>query len=282
MAWHSKYWTCSNFADWVRGTPKLGAGTSKEWAEWKRTAKAAHPFRFWLAEEALDKVQDVWTWIPDRINNVRYYLNNRFLVHTHALTAHPRDIKPGNWCDVGNRFLPCMFNELVNFVEVEKAWMMVAWADEETQKKYELPTWRKHWWSRWFMEWRCPQAGLDHLEWEINLKQGESYCLEEGHPDYDKPTPQSERAMEVKALYLWWTQDRPKRVDPYDASGWSDICEKRRNAYPDEILPEETTDEERAETRGSLDALHFLEERYEDEDEEMMIRLIKTRQSLWT
>lgn len=282
MAWHSKYWSCSKFADWLRGTPKLGARTSKEWAEWQRRAKASHPFRFWLAEEALGKVQDVWTWIPDRINDVRYYLNNRFVGRTHALTAHPRDIKPGKWCDVGNRFLPCMFNELVNFVEVEKAWMMVAWADEETRAKYKLPTWRKHWWLRWFMEWRCPQAGLDHLDWEISLKQGESFQLEEGHPDYDKPTHQAERAMELKALYLWWTQERPKRVDPYDASGWTEICENRRKDYPDELLPEETTDAEKAETRRSLDALHSLEEQYETEDEEMMIRLIKARQSLWT
>ena len=276
------YWTCSKFADWLRGISKPSSGTSREWAQWKRASKESHPFRYWLAEEGLDHLQDIWCYIPEKINSVRYYLNNRFIVRTHTLTAHSRDIKPGNWCDVGNRFLPCMFNELVNFVEVEKAWMMVCWEPDEIREKYKVPYWRKQWWTRWFNEWRCPAAGLDYLDWEIGLKQGESYQLEEGHPDFDKPTYQAERAKEVKELYLWWTVERPKRLDPYDASGWHEICAQRRKDYPDELLPEERTEEERDATRASLDTLHKLEEKYEQEDEDMMIRLIKIRQSLWT
>jgi hypothetical protein len=31
---------------------------------------------------------------------------------------------------VGNRFLPCLFNELVDFVEIEQAWHHCVWSDE--------------------------------------------------------------------------------------------------------------------------------------------------------
>jgi len=153
----ANYWSCSRFADWLRGTPKLSAGTGKEWRQWRRAAKDAHPIRFWIVEEGLDYAQNFINWPADRFHDIRYYINNRWVSHTHRLTAHPRDIKPGSWCDVGNRFLPCLFNELVDFVEIEQSWHHVLWSDEE-RKKYEVPWWRRGF-LRW-RTWRCPEAGL--------------------------------------------------------------------------------------------------------------------------
>lgn len=268
------YWTCSKFADWLRGSAKPEAETSAGWAKWKRASKEKHPFRYWLVEEGLDKIQDVWCWIPERINDVRYYINNRWITHTHRLTAHSRDIKPGTWCDVGNRFLPCLFNELVDFIEVEQAWHHVMW-DEETRKKYGTP------WTRSFFRfrtWRCPEAGIDYLKWAMTLTNAE-FC-EEG--EKEEPTYQAKAAKEILELYTWWKEIRPARPDPYDVSGWHAVCEQRRKDYPDEFMPEERTKKEKAETRKALDKLHKLEAQYEQEDEEMMIRLIKVRQSLWT
>ena len=115
------YWTCSKFADWVRGTPKGEAKTSEGWDNWHKLAGQSK-IRYWLAEEGLDYLQKVVFYVPDTLYSIKYYINNRWVTKTHALTAHPRDIKPGRWCDVGNRFLPCLFNELVDFVEVELAW----------------------------------------------------------------------------------------------------------------------------------------------------------------
>ncbi len=130
----SHYWTCSKFADWVRGTAKLKAGTSEEWDEWTTTAQMRHNFRYWLAEEGLDILQKIVYWPTDKLYAIKYYINNRWVSRTHSLTAHPRDIKPGEWRDVGNRFLPCLFNELVDFVEVELAWWHLAWSPEERSK----------------------------------------------------------------------------------------------------------------------------------------------------
>ena len=52
------YWSCTKFADWLRGTAKLGAGTSEQWDEWRTTAQMKHNFRYWVAEEALDAIQN--------------------------------------------------------------------------------------------------------------------------------------------------------------------------------------------------------------------------------
>lgn len=268
------YWTCSKFADWLRGSAKPHAETSKGWAQWKRASKEKHPFRYWLAEEGLDHIQDVWMWIPERINNVRYYINNRFITRTHCLSASPRDIKRGTWCDVGNRFLPCLFNELVEFVEVEQAWHHVLW-DEAARKKYHTP------WSRNFFRfrtWRCPEAGIDYLKWAMTLTNKD--FIQEG--EKEEPTHQAIAAKEILELYTWWKEVYPNRPDPYEVSGWSDICDRRRQKYPDELLPEDDTKEEKKESKKALDMIHKLELQYEQEDEEMMIRLIKVRQSLWT
>jgi hypothetical protein len=279
MAQHTNYWSCTPFADWIRGTKKLGAGTSDEWHEWTTTAQMKHNFRYWLAEEGLDYVQDFVTWPVRKIYDVKYYINNRWVSRTHSLTAHTRDIKPGAWCDVGNRFLPCLFNELVDFVEIESAWSHIAWGDKEARAKYDPPFWASGWF-RW-RTWRCPQAGIDHLDWAMTLTNTD-WCGPE-HPDYGKPTGQALRAKEIKELYVWWTTVYPARPDAHDASGWSDYCEAARLANGGKLsFSSDKTPELKAMSDAAHEKLREIEAAYEAEDEAMMIRLIKIRQSLWT
>lgn len=271
----ANYWSCSKFADWLRGTPKLEAGTSREWHEWKKSARSRHPWRYWLAEEALGKIQDFIAWPADKINDIRYYINNRWISRSHGLTAHPRDIRPGEWQDLGHRFLPCMFNELVDFVEVETAWHHCAW-DEEARKKYNTP------WTRRFFRfrtWRSMAAGIDHLEWASGLTNAE--FLEDHEKHRAEPTHQARAAQEILELYRWWTVTRPARPDAHEISGWTALCAARRHKHGDIFLGDEE-ESEREKTRQTLDVLSKIEQQYEDEDEAMMIRLIKIRQSLWT
>lgn len=276
----SNYWSIGAFADWLRGTPKISYGTSAQWKEWKKTARGRHPIRYWLAEEALDQLQNFVNYIPDRLNDVRYYINNRWVSRSHSLTAHPRDIKPGDWSDVGHRFLPCLFNELVDFVEVETAWHHCAW-DEEARAKYAPPWWRQRWLR--LRTWRCPEAGVAHLEWAAALTMGASFSYLPSHKDYSKPTAQAMAAQEILDLYYWWTEEYPNRPDPYDASGWSEYCNKKRSDDPDDIFGiVGDSKESRAESRRALKKLQQLEAQYKKEEEAMMIRLIKIRESLWT
>jgi hypothetical protein len=276
MAMHANYWSCSKFADWLRGTPKLYAGTSKNWKEWREEAEAAHPFRYWLAEEALDKIQDFVTWPSRKLNDVRYYINNRWITCSHCLTAHPRDIKPGSWRDVGDRFLPCLFNELVDFVEIEQAWHHVVW-DESARKEFGVP------WSRSFFRfrtWRSAEAGVAHLKWAMTLTNEE--FLEEDQKHLAEPTGQALAAKEILELYTWWTEVYAKRPDPMDAGGWSAYCQMREDRGFD-LLDLEEKDESEAEIcTNALNKTKEIEDAYNKEDEAMMIRLIRVRQALWT
>ena len=271
------YWTCSKFADWIRGTTKGGAKTGEGWDEWTERAKAAHPFRYWLAEEGLDKIQNVVYFIPDFLHAIKYYINNRYITHTHCLTAHPSDIKPGEWRDVGNRFLPCLFNELRDFVEVELAWWHLAW-NEGDRAKYNMPWWAVGWWR--VRLWRCPQAGLDNLKWQSELVWTADEFGEDS-PDIGKPTYQAEKALEILALYKWWMEVYPNRPDPHDASGWSEYCDRKRDEGG-HFLRDTKDPELKAFGDAALKKTREIEEAYEQEDEEMLIRLIKIRNSLWT
>jgi hypothetical protein len=275
------YWTCSKFADWVRGTAKLKMGTSEEWDDWTTTAQMKHNFRYWLAEEGLDILQKIVYWPTDTLYSIKYYINNRWITKTHALTASPRDLKPGQWADVGNRFLPCLFNELQDFVEVELAWWHIAWAEKDEKKKYNAPFWATGWW-RWRV-WRCPQAGLDNLEWQRNLRHTVDDGWKEGDPNIGKPTPQAEKAQEILDLYTWWTQTYRNRPDAYEASGWTAACEAQREANGGKLSWSSPKDPvlKKAQTKAH-NLLRKIEADYEKEDEAMMIRLIKVRHGLWT
>jgi len=278
----SHYWTIGPFADWLRGTPKLKCGTAEQWDDWEETAKAAHPIRWWIAEEGLDYLQKFVYYIPDRLNDVRYYINNRWVSHSHRLTAHPRDIKPGQWRDVGNRFLPCLFNELVDFVEIEQAWHHCLWSDD-MKTKYNVPWYRKGW-LRW-RTWRCPEAGMEYLKWAAGLKVDESMAVNPGDKGYGEPTYQAKAAKEIIELYTWWTTTYRNRPDPYDASGWTEYCELTREANGGKLfssLGSDKTPELKKMSDKAHKLLRKIEAAYEKEDEQMMIRLIRVRESLWT
>lgn len=276
----NSYWSCSEFADWLRGTDKIGAGTSEEWAEWERTSRARHPIRYWIAEEGLDKLQNIIHWPTDRLYDLKYYINNRWVTRTHSLTANKRDIRPGQWRDVGDRFLPCLFNELQDFVEIELAWWHIAWADKDERAKYNAPFWATGWF-RW-RTWRCPQAGIDNLDWQRKLRWTEDQVGPDS-PELGKLTPQALKAQEILDLYKWWTETYRNRPDPMDASGWTEYCEASRKINGDGWLGLDPRDpklkEQGDEAHKRLDK---IEADYEREDEDMMIRLIKVRHGLWT
>ncbi len=280
MAQRSNYWSCTPFADWIRGIKKGGAKTGRGWREWEQEGKQLHPIRYWIAEEALDAIQNFLWWPIDQIHSIKYYINNRWVTKTHALTAHPRDIPRGQWRDVGNRFLPCLFNELTEFVEVELAWWHIAWSEKDEKKKYDAPFWASGWF-RW-RTWRCPQAGLDNLKWQSELVWKEDEGFEPGDPKIGKPTYQAEKALEILALYKWWKEVYPNRPDPHDASGWLAYCDLRREQGYHLLDMDDKTPEMAEMCRIALGKSQEIENAYEAEDEAMMIRLIKIRNSLWT
>ena len=86
-------------------------------------------------------------------------------------------------------------------------------------------------------------------------------------------------------LYNWWTKVYPNRPDPYEASGWTAVCEEERAANGGKLHIGSLGKSSPA-LRKRMDQAHKMinkmEKDNEKEDEVMMIRLIKVRQGLWT
>jgi hypothetical protein len=270
------YWSCSKFADWLLGTPKPPAGTAEEWNAWHKKAKAKN-LRYWLAEEGLDYLQNLLHWPADRIADVRHYIRNRWISKTHALASN---LKRGQWHEFETRLLHAAFDELVNFVEIEEAWMHVICSGKEW-KIYKNP-----WYRSVFRVWRCSEAGVAHLNWAAGLKHDEEWD-NKNDPSFGQPTSQALAAQEILALYRWWKDERSKRPDPMDASGLSSYYDERQKAA--EIAGDEPlwssllVNEKDSELyRKMSDICHQMEKEQDEEDTAMLIRLVKIRHSMWT
>ena len=282
---HSRtnYWSCSKLAEKIRGIEKPFSATSDDWETWHQMAKATHKIRYWIAEEGLNHLQNFVNWPLDKLLDIKYYINNRWVTKSHTLTAHKDHLKPGHWCDLSERFLPCMFDSLVDFVEIESAHFYIVWADDDVRKKYEAPFWSRG--IFYWRTWRCPQAGIDHLMWESGLTYKEDMGVEPNDPLYGEPTDQAKDAIEKLFLYTWYKNVYLKRPDPMDISGWSADCARKREKNGGRLLLGSSKNESQEEKEWSkvcLRKLHEIEEEYLEEETEMMTRLIKIRNSLWT
>lgn len=254
----------------LKGKPPYA--TAKGWREWNQTAKKEQPIAYWLNEIAADYVKDTWrNYAVDPVVNFRYAIRHRFFDRYNVIHT---GLKPGYY-DADIRMLNGMFNLLVDFIEIEKAWMHVVFDDTE-HKKRNHPWWSKGW-TR-FKSFRDPDAGLAHLNWEIGLGDPDL-------PEHEQSSSQAADAKEELELYNWWKYIRPNRPDAYDSSGWSAYCATRRsksNDTLDFLDHEDESDEERENVNVMLDKIRKIEQDYDNEDQEMLIRLIKIRKGMWT
>ena len=233
------HWSCSKFANWIRGSEKPWALEWHDWDKWHKNAKDKHPFRYWVAEELLKKLQDFVNLPMDIYHTIEIYIRNRFIDKVHYLRT---DLTPGEYYDLDTRILHALFTELTDLVEVEYA-SMQRYSEEEHNYV--------------FNKGRCSLAGLDYLNWAGQLKYDESMGFSPEDEDYNKPTPQATTALTVLELYNWW-KHRDNRKNPYD------LYSKEKDG-PQYYLE-----------------IDDMEQKYEQEDTDMLIKLIKIRGSLWT
>ena len=93
-----------------------------------------------------------------------------------------------------------------------------------------------------------------------------------------KPSKQAVAAMKIKELYLWWTETRPNRPDPWIASGYAALV-KLEDA--DDIFGA-FVGANKNEKSAASKRMWEMEGQYEQEDQEKLIELISIRKSLWT
>jgi hypothetical protein len=189
------YWSCSNFANLIRGEEKPHALPWDEWQIWRQESAKKHPYRYWVAEEGLDFLQNIVNFPLDVYHTVEIYVRNRFVDKLHYLKT---GLPAGEYYDLDHRILHGIFNELIIFVESELAHTMKAYPE----RNYK------------FVKGRCKQAGLDHLNWASQLIMNEDYGINPDDEDYGKPTHQAIIAKKVYELYTWWL-NRDNRIDPH-------------------------------------------------------------------
>lgn len=182
IKFRNKYWACTKLADMIRGEKKPFALSFEGWDAWKEKQKKERPWRYWMSDTLLRKLQDMLYYPSDLVYSIRCYLRNRFITQTHHLKS---DLKKGEWYDLDTRILHCLFYELVEFVEVELSHLS-KW---DRNKKYK------------FKNGRCIEAAYDYFAWANNLTE-----------EYSER--QREDSIKIKNLYEWWTKERPNRIDP--------------------------------------------------------------------
>ena len=191
-------------------------------------------------------------FIEDRIwdikrvfNDMKYWISHRTYDKYHVV----RTGLPVGYSDFVEKMLHTNFTMLVDFIEVEKAWLNHICHGTP----HPFP-----WWQRKFRKFRSAPDGLDYLYWECHLDVSDV-----GHS-------QREAAIEQRELYRWWIDIRPNRDDPDEVSGWTtfnSMCASKGI---------------NKEMRKALKISSKIEAQYAKEDEAMLIRLMKIRLSLWT
>jgi len=254
------YWSCSKFANWIRGENKPVALEWGEWGKWREKQKKERPFRYWLSDTLLNRLQNIIYFPYDLYETIRIYIRNRYIDKIHYLKT---GLVPGRYYDFDYRIIHALFNELVDFVESELAASM-KWG---SNKKYE------------FKNGRCVEAAYDYFKSiEKNFDDARIKAATEPKTssfraglmdDYETSMNDLNRSSKIKELYEWWKYVRPQRKNPYDNDNLGDI--------------EDILDNKKFKEKEKLyEKVRILEQEYDYEDTKMLIELIKIRNHLWT
>lgn len=278
----SSYWSNSTLAQKLRaffGVVKPKSASIKEWKAWREEYKIYHPILYFITEELLSKFQNILNYPKDKIYELHCALNARFKDRYFGMTS---TLDKWRYHEIDDRILFCNFETLVEFVESENAISRVRWSDDN-----------KDYGHRWYHEtpiislfapdWRSKEAGEAALQWACNLKINDNHLghcevlIKEAEKDgsYGQFTPQAVLYKEIADLYYWWTQRRPNRLDPMEQSGYNKYTENDS----EDIFPEV---KDKDGFNKAIIEMDRIETMYHDEDTEMLCRLMKVRQGLWT
>jgi len=214
----------------------------EEWDNIGKENKVKYPIRYWIAETL---IPNTWWPVSRTYDSIISYIRFGYFEKLHLIDTK---LKP-NYYDADTRLLHGMFSLLVDFVEVEKAWMEAIF-----NESYKRPFWKLN--SRF----RERELGLKYLDWEITLITSEHDNL------------QGENAKIIKELYLWWVDIRPARMDPYDLM----------NDLPKREGILSGLNKKDPERDKVYEKINYLERDYFIEDTKMMEKLVSVRGSLWT
>ena len=189
--------------DWLEKKFKLNIPTTMAfgmWESWDAFLRVKHPILMWIVSDLRMYCHLYNPYEFLRIAEWSYLLRNRFIHQTHKINT---GLKASRDYSIGRKMLHGCFNQLVDYVEVRLS--EVPYDSKRVSFNMQFkPSWfaRKHF---WFSRWRSREAGLAELDSRIqNVFM--SYNSEA-----------VENLKELRALYIWWKDIRPKRKCPYES-----------------------------------------------------------------
>lgn len=235
------------------------------WRDFNARFKAEAPVRFFFSN-TFPRLFDPVRWKIGRINAwVRARIIRWHMVDT--------GLEPGYY-EVEELMVHSLFNLLKDFVEVEQAWMHYC-----VTEKTPGPTWRERWIPFYFyFFFRNREMGIEHLLWETDLDR---VTPDRNQAEAEQGGGQARAAREVLELYLWWTDTRPHREDSIYPEELSKLDREEGDSWMSDRFLKTHPDEYKLFKTYMADK-EACEAAWKQEDTEMLIRLIKVRDSLWT
>lgn len=224
----------------------------EDWENFYANARIKQPIVYFITEYIPNKAKRCKNWY---YNSVYYYIAHRTFDKYHIVDT---GLKPG-YMDCDLRMIHVIFNLLVEFIEIEYSnWQI----DSGNFEKYPVP-----WWGHWPASIRIkrnPQAGVDYLKKEVILNS----------------SSEDTSIQEIWELYHWWKYVRPNRPRPSDISGWNEWSRshKGQRLFDDDYL----TPDELIFKRDLLEESNRISQSYNQEDDDMSVRLMRVRRNLWT
>lgn len=121
------------------------------------------------------------------------------------------------------------------------------------------------------------EKSLETLEWEKTLIYGRDWGYSESDESFGKPTSQALAAMEQETIYKWWKENKDR--DFFKESGLADCYNFE---YGDSFWESYSKMKDNPEQEACREKERELESKFKEEEEEMLIRLIKIRDTLWS
>lgn len=235
--------------------------------------------RFWIYgpndEDTMslkEKLKDFYYYeVRDRFRDIKADI--RLYTYGRYNKIEIPSLERGQYWEIDTRMLHGMFDLLVEYVEEQCAWMWNVTRDEYRKGSWVLKKRLKN-----LSDEEKRDYGIKWLQFQNDYQVNE---VKASRPTW---------AEEAITLYRWWTEDRPRRPDPYEY--WKYEKEPGREVVRDGVTfykwgsitnlswyPEWEHD-------PRTDPFEWdpidVEEAYYEEDNEMLKRLIDIRNGLWT
>jgi hypothetical protein len=187
------------------------------------------------------------------VTNPLAYVHNRWINPSDRVIIKHPDYPQGHYHDTDSVMMYVLFQLLVDYIEIECGNFL------STRYETRWQTWGRRVRELPVIHWLVPMPphalrGLHHLRWEMKLTD---------HPR------QANAAKELFTLYRFWKHVRPARIDPF--ASYHELRDGKDWKGP--ITAEESS---------RLQEASDLEAQYEQEDTDMLQRIVKARSGMWT